>query len=632
MDTNESRAQRTSRFLRRTEEYQKVELKTRKGIDDKFLQDYNTKLTNYGCIIFDEKLQKYRLVNTRPAIKDEKLKVAEVYFKKQRFTKGWDKLSVYSYKQFANAFLQSYFAGYLEGRITAADINSYISIKREGGNGVDERNYSWKPIFQFFERIDANLIKKIKTLNNITDTNLQLKWMQILLGYAQIKGMLSGYNYEQQRDSKLDAIKITNLLLLQADGELPELKRAFSYLRANKEFRLQDKSYFKDAFNIDTQDPAVFWNQLMKQGKCSAFIKLLKDEQGNHKDLMVGHTTWGEDVELIRTYKYNSFQFEDNAELPSVSLTFSSYPGTLSSTDDYYITSNKIVVTETTIEVIDVNLYKFMKNSEQYIPNYLRVIAATRFAKSAEEWVNHFETFNSGSYSSQWLILDYNIFEKIKGTNQKPDKLFYVSEQTPNKFVSHDVSQHLYTNSFFGGYNRAFFDESNTNLNKAMIKYLYGDVLSEHNASKRGNQFKHLQKGVTGLKSMMGTMRYNGYRQGHSGDKSSDFPSAAISARYDLNYGQMGGFIGGIDAKISNSELVKDLIAITVNGPTSNVVNPQITNYKLRKKYSRMLGIPEEINWPYIKIDPKDMYFSDIDDLYTFDQNEKYDDWEDDRK
>jgi hypothetical protein len=42
------------------------------------------------------------------------------------------------------------------------------------------------------------------------------------------------------------------------------------------------------------------------------------------------------------------------------------------------------MVTETTLDVIDVSLYNGnVKQSKDYIPNFMRVLAATRFAKSA---------------------------------------------------------------------------------------------------------------------------------------------------------------------------------------------------------------------------------------------------------
>jgi hypothetical protein len=129
----------------------------------------------------------------------------------------------------------------------------------------------------------------------------------------------------------------------------------------------------------------------------------------------------------------------------NVKTTFSSYPGCLSSTDDYYITNNKLMVTETTLEIVDINLYNYVKKADDYIPNFMRVNSATFFSRTAEEWVNSFSYYSTGTYSSQWMILDYNVFEKIKqekGSNNK--KLLYVLEQTPKTIIKHDLTEYLF--------------------------------------------------------------------------------------------------------------------------------------------------------------------------------------------
>ena len=67
---------------------------------------------------------------------------------------------------------------------------------------------------------------------------------------------------------------------------------------------------------------------------------------------------------------------------------------------------------ETTIEVVDLSLYKNELDENDYIPSFMRVLQPTFFAKSAKEWVEIFNKNKVGSYSSQWMILDYNIFEE----------------------------------------------------------------------------------------------------------------------------------------------------------------------------------------------------------------------------
>jgi len=124
-------------------------------------------------------------------------------------------------------------------------------------------------------------------------------------------------------------------------------------------------------------------------------------------------------------------------------MTFSSYPGCLSSTDDFYITNNNLVITETTIEIIDVSQYKNVKNAEEYVPNFMRVLAASRFAKTAKEWCEMFSVRNSGTYSSQWMILDYKLFKQIKGTDKTFTNMIYLLEDTPKKLVYHDISHYI---------------------------------------------------------------------------------------------------------------------------------------------------------------------------------------------
>lgn len=41
----------------------------------------------------------------------------------------------------------------------------------------------------------------------------------------------------------------------------------------------------------------------MIHSHCSAFIKVVKDDKGNYKDLIVSHNTWDDYSEMLRIYK-----------------------------------------------------------------------------------------------------------------------------------------------------------------------------------------------------------------------------------------------------------------------------------------------------------------------------------------
>jgi hypothetical protein len=126
-----------------------------------------------------------------------------------------------------------------------------------------------------------------------------------------------------------------------------------------------------------------------------------------------------------------------------VEAIFSSYPGCISSTDDYYVTNNKLMVTETTLDIIDMSLYDSIKDVSRYIPNFMRVNSATFFSKSAEDWVKSFKFYNSGTYSSQWMVVDYNNFQSAKQNDKNFEKVLFVLEQTPNSMISYDISKYL---------------------------------------------------------------------------------------------------------------------------------------------------------------------------------------------
>jgi len=147
--------------------------------------------------------------------------------------------------------------------------------------------------------------------NYLNDPNQEVRknWSRLILGYSQLWGLLVGYTKQIKLEKKYEEKKLTiqDLLILQADGEVPELLRYFGYKGKSKKVvektKVGDKDYFKKAFNIEAQDPSEFWEKFKWHSKCSAFIKLVKDKSGNWNDILAGHNTWTDYYEMLRTYK-----------------------------------------------------------------------------------------------------------------------------------------------------------------------------------------------------------------------------------------------------------------------------------------------------------------------------------------
>lgn len=138
--------------------------------------------------------------------------------------KGWDKLSVETYKN-VNPYLQSYFAGYLEGRLTANDIyHFYNNIRVNNKNKIKD----FEAMRAFFKTVDINVGKKILEFNKMEKKDKEY-WSKLILGYSQIKGLKNGYNFQMLKEGqKQKVLEIEDLLILQSDGEIPELLSTIS--------------------------------------------------------------------------------------------------------------------------------------------------------------------------------------------------------------------------------------------------------------------------------------------------------------------------------------------------------------------------------------------------------------------
>ena len=522
----------------------------------------------------------------------QKNSIAEVTYINDIHKFGWGKLDVHTYNK-SDEYTQAYCAGYLEGIVTYQEIsNFYYNLYH---NYLKESKLIDK-IIAFLELVGKELMSKLSHIKK--DTSFYE--YQLYLSFQQLVGLYHGYNSM----SKTNKLSIGKFLLIQSDSEIPELLKYFNYHK-RESIQLGDKNYFKKAFGLKSNNPTKAWIKLISHSRCSAFIKLVTDNQNRVTDLLSGHTTWSSYSELIRIYKH--YSFNNNTS----SIIFSSYPGVLTSTDDFIISKNKLVIMETTIEVIDINLYKQMKlEYKHYIPNFMRVLLASKTAKNNKEWLTLFRKNMSGTYSSQWMILDYKIFNTIIGKTLDKVKqyknLFLLIEEIPNKIISHDISNVLYSKKYFGSYNRAFLNSSKKTLNQQLIEHLYGTKFS-YNDGNRAMIFKHFNHKIRTLKQMNDLLRYNGYKGNNDWkkDPSKKSPSKGISARFDLEKGYLYELSGGVDTKVTNSTLVNQMGAVVVLGPSQGNKN-QLKAFTWANNKDKVYhrGVPEKMSFPHLMMSP----------------------------
>jgi len=227
---------------------------------------------------------------------------------------------------------------------------------------------------------------------------------------------------------------------------------------------------------------------------------------------------------------------------------------------------SNLVVTETTNSVINVTIYDNVI-TPQSVLYWIRAFVASRIALTAKDWVNVFGQYNSGTYNNQWIVLDYKLFSP---GNAIVNNTLWILEQMPGAVFTEDVSNILQY-GYWPSYNRPYFPQVYEAMGYTFFTSKYGDIYS-YELNPRANIFRRDQAQVASLEDMMHIMQSNNYQ---TDPLSSGYPGNAISARYDLKGGPtapvdwfLQGIHGGIDSKITTSELVNQSQAWVISGPT----------------------------------------------------------------
>jgi hypothetical protein len=271
---------------------------------------------------------------------------------------------------------------------------------------------------------------------------------------AKVSNKRSGASLMAQAKAlKLDS-EIKNFMKLREEEEHLQYSKLVS--GKERQHRLRDKTLMPS--DIDSKYEAhhrqvmdmeeKLWHEIALSGRCTAIVRLTED----NKDLLVAHTSWEGYEEMLRIYKkYDIALLNNKAD----KLSFSSYPGMLSSTDDWYITSAGLLITETTLEIVDSGILRNL-GPEEGVASWIRTIVASRLADNGNDWSELYSEKNSGTYNCQWMIIDYKLFKSgeplVPGT-------FYVVETLPLLAHIEDMSSYLQGKQVFPSSNRPMFQD-----------------------------------------------------------------------------------------------------------------------------------------------------------------------------
>jgi len=262
---------------------------------------------------------------------------------------------------------------------------------------------------------------------------------------------------------------------------------------------------------------------------------------GTPEDMITGHVTHGNYGEMLRIMK--NYQLSFNASVGKI--TMSSYPGCVSSTDDFLITDKGFVLMSTNLWLPKTGEFAWPSKTNEGLPCFLRSTIATRLAVHPRIWAKLYGFLTGIAGAKQWLIVDYS---KFKGRQPIANDTVFLVEAMPRLLRLGDVSTTLRRNGFFEAHGTPHFRQ---------IREIYGLP-----AKGEGSYQEHLRSALLDkvatidslvmARSMLAettparTLGATGIKQ------------IPITSRNDLNTSRPVPE-GGIDAKVTSRCLVKDL-------------------------------------------------------------------------
>jgi hypothetical protein len=175
---------------------------------------------------------------------------------------------------------------------------------------VDCSGYVAPEIQEFFTAQDLWTRKQVEAHQNCS------YWQFVGGILSQMDGLVAGYRasaFAQEEDHSLPLWAFT---MINSMGDLFDIIPAVS------------PSNRPDFHRMSYHESVDYFR---KNGHCSAFIKLTPDMS----EIYMGHSSWFTYSAMLRIYKTYAFALGNSASKTS-RMSFSSYPGMLSSLDDFY--------------------------------------------------------------------------------------------------------------------------------------------------------------------------------------------------------------------------------------------------------------------------------------------------------
>ncbi|MBN3302433.1 PLBL1 Phospholipase, partial [Amia calva] len=321
-------------------------------------------------------------------------------------------------------------------------------------------------------------------------------------------------------------------------------------------------------------------------GHCSALIKVLP----GFENLLMSHSSWYTYAATLRIYKHWDLRLTD----PSIAtgkLSFSSYPGSLVSMDDFYLLGSGLVMLQTTNSIFNRTLYQLV--TPQSLLAWQRVRLAHALARDGQQWAEVFARYNSGTYNNQYMVVDLN---RVFLGSRLEDGALIIVEQIPGLVEHSDQTQTL-RRGYWPSYNVPFHERVYNASGYPAAQQRWGDQFS-YELCARAKILRRDQGSVNDLPTLKHAMRYNDYKHDPYSEGN---PCLSICCRNDLQ-SERPSPGGCYDTKVTDFFMAQRFVSEAINGPTMEGGLPPFSWDKFNRTVHQ--GLPRVYNFSFVSMQP----------------------------
>ncbi|XP_011700719.1 PREDICTED: putative phospholipase B-like lamina ancestor [Wasmannia auropunctata] len=426
---------------------------------------------------------------------DVRLNAARAYYKTGIYESGWSIIEIETSSKYPDT-VQAYAAGLLEGSLT------WQMIHHHWHNTVNVVCEKWADECQkLMQFLRENTVIVRERAERLAETDPF--WHMVRLFYVQLDGLEAGWKFAVRRSRQTVEMNKEHFLWLAMAADLPDLERV---LNGSESYR----DYIKGMI----------------------FLKNLPRE-GQNPLVAIGHTTAAPYAKMLRLLKKYTFGYHvlpisktrpTSTSVPSRSIIMSSYPGALSSHDEFYLTqgeNHELIIAGTPLTMTNRSLWNFM-NAKDQVMSSAGVMAANRLAINGESWSRSMSLQNGIDVARQWVTLEPR------------NGVVWLVEQLPELVRTADISEQFAGADVLWAIGEVHLAETNVVINE-----------KENNDMAKSEPVVRLQSNITTTEHFRRLMR--GYNHEKSTIKNED-SAQILTNREDLERVDLP--FGIIDMKI----------------------------------------------------------------------------------